>query len=141
LKKIFNKIKQQYPGFVDIVTSDKKKTIPENNCGAGYEKYIVGPSGDVRPCLIGDAKWFAFGNIVKNSPEQIFSAPVPVLFARLKSPNYSTKPCCDCEHRLYCHGCWIRAVDINLKNNTSCQWLKQTGIDKLLNVRNNGIFS
>ena len=93
-----------------------KKSV---NCGAGYRMYSINDKGDVKPCPSLD---YYMGNLVEQSPEEIFTSPLVDFFTQLEWPTREL--CGDCEHFHICTECHAAAL-IKSRDVEKCPWADQ----------------
>ena len=86
-------------------------------CGAGYRACAISPNGDVRPCL---PISYTFGNITKDSIENIFSSSVVRYLSTLKPP--SKEICGECEYLYMCKGCPAVGIAVSEIIEKKCNW-------------------
>jgi len=132
----YQRIQENYKGFIEIVDEKKLQEILScsSNCGAGWSKFVVSPTGVVRPCLLAPVSWFSFGNILYSSPEEIFCDRRCSFFDHLCMPKKDKQPCSSCQDRIYCGYCWVRGVQKNISEHRRCPWFERSGLCKYLHV-------
>jgi radical SAM protein with 4Fe4S-binding SPASM domain len=100
------------------------KASQEGGCGAGHRVYAMNPQGEVRPCVMFDAKKFRIGSLMKEDPDAIFSHPLPAAFSELSPPHQSI--CGKCRWVLFCQNCMLRGVmGSQWVGEKNCRWMQQ----------------
>jgi radical SAM protein with 4Fe4S-binding SPASM domain len=91
------------------------------NCGHGHRSWVIGPSGDVRPCVMMPEGLISLGNILREEIENIASNPFLGNLFSVKPPgSYST---CDfCKYNVFCPFCLYRAICAGQENDECELW-------------------
>lgn len=108
LAKITRKVIEEYSDFVPLpdITSASRR-----NCGAGHISVTISATGTVKPCVVTPDTFITFGNILKDSPETIFSSTKISLLAKTPWPN--ERYCRGCMYENFCKYCILRALMIH----------------------------
>ena len=106
------------------------QTRADGNCGAGWRSLVLGPNGDVRPCVMVEPDAMAFGNLLDMDYVSFLEAFNGTFFRHLKAPG--SEPCDGCPNHQYCHGCFARTLRANEvmveeMGELRCAWRKHTG--------------
>jgi len=112
------------------------KAAEDGNCGAGWRSLVLGPDGDVRPCVMVEPRAMAFGNLLQQDYVSFLKSFNGTFFRGLNAPGPST--CSDCSNAQYCYGCFartLRANELMIEESGKlwCQWRSRTGFDDFVN--------
>ncbi|MFH1101492.1 MAG: radical SAM protein [Methanobacteriota archaeon] len=136
--KLYEKLAYTYPDFLRVYKEDeqyKQEMKRRKNCGAGYLRITMSPTGALRPCLLAPQEWFDMGNILDNSLDDMLTKPLNNFFIHLQKPNKDLEPCKECQYKFYCDSCWVRALQKNISEDLNCPWFRQSKINKFLKVK------
>lgn len=126
------KYAQKYKGFVNFYEEDKLKNTLEHskNCGVGWRSIVIGPNGNVRPCVMIDEEMIKFGNIREERIEDIVKKDIVKKLRNIEMPT--EKSCDSCTKVSYCKGCIHRAMVANMerldKGQNQCDWAKKNNV-------------
>ncbi|OGR94589.1 MAG: hypothetical protein A2016_00950 [Elusimicrobia bacterium GWF2_62_30] len=121
------RIQTEYKDIIHFVSPEAKKEAEASNCGIIQRSFVLGPEGELRPCVMFDAS-LRIGNIYKQPFEEIFGSGLSAEFTKIHAPKESV--CGKCEHlALYCKGCILKGIKRG-RTVKDCPWLKQPGIAK-----------
>jgi len=106
------------------------KAIEDGNCGAGWRSLVLGPNGDVRPCVMVEPQAMSFGNLLNQDYVSFLKTFNGTFFRGLPAPG--PKTCSGCPNEHYCHGCFARTLRANELmvvelGEMRCQWRSRTG--------------
>ena len=122
-------ITERYRGFLGVMSDNEKCEVEgEDGCGAGYRTFAMDPWGNVRPCPTFGAQELVFGNVLKQSLEEVFSHPAVFAMHRLRSP--SPEFCSGCSHSQFCRYCSLRGLHAS-EDEPACRWRQQPAFQEL----------
>jgi radical SAM protein with 4Fe4S-binding SPASM domain len=128
--RFVNRWRQVAKGHEDFTTrgTDVGRKYAEKcgNCGAGYRAVAVGPTGDVRPCLVNGEPWSVIGNLLAQDLEEICASPKVRFFRNLHWPDKDV--CGDCDQYWYCGRCAMRGISTAREHKPDCRWAQQAGV-------------
>lgn len=109
-----------------------ERAAEEGNCGAGWRSLVLGPNGDVRPCVMVQPSAMALGNLLNQDYLTFLESFDGKYFRDLAAPGPET--CTGCSNQGYCQGCFARTLNANdqmvqERGQLYCQWRKQKGFD------------
>ena len=119
---------ERHKDFIHLVTEDQKKGLAALNCGVLHRSVVLGPDGELRPCVMFGGDVIKIGNIYKQSFDEIFSGPLGAFFSKLHGPK--PELCGDCRHTGYCGHCVLKGVKMAKKG--PCAWAEKTGVMKFV---------
>jgi radical SAM protein with 4Fe4S-binding SPASM domain len=119
-------IRANYKDFIHFVSDEAKKQAEASNCGIIQRSFVLGPDGELRPCVMFSVG-MRIGNVYKQSFEEIFATGLAEAFTRIHAPKELV--CGKCEHLFYCGGCILKGIKKG-KELGGCPWLEKTGIMK-----------
>jgi len=129
VEKIEKRLFKTYGGFLTELSEENKSDIEgEAGCGAGYRSFTMDPWGNVRPCATYGTEELVFGNLLNQSPEQVFSHPAIFAMSDLKTPSHMF--CSECDQFYFCRYCSLRGIHRS-KNVSSCNWKKQKAFEDI----------
>jgi radical SAM protein with 4Fe4S-binding SPASM domain len=134
--EIPSKLDEKYPQMIKWAEQQKllKQKNVENNCGAGWRSFVLGPTGIIRPCPMLPENYLSLGNI-KNTPLlDVFSNPLTAFLYDLTSPR--NELCGDCKTIYNCGYCFARALFNQEKLGKSCDWALKTGLSNWWSPKN-----
>ncbi|MEM2915589.1 MAG: SPASM domain-containing protein, partial [Candidatus Bathyarchaeia archaeon] len=102
------------------------------NCGAGYRSCVLGPTGNVRFCLLLPEEYLIIGNLAKNSIEEVFRNSLVECLSNISSPNREL--CGECPHLYFCLPCTSRGIYKYEEIGHNCKWAEVNEIDKLVTL-------
>lgn len=120
------RVLETHKDFIHFVTEDQKKGLAAMNCGVLHRSVVLGPDGELRPCVMFGGDVIKIGNIYKQSFEEIFGGPLGTVFSKLHGPK--PELCGDCAHTGYCGHCVLKGVKMAKKG--KCRWAEKTGVMK-----------
>lgn len=120
-------IMTDYRDYLHLITEEQSKAVRDSNCGLLHRSVVVGPDGELRPCVMFGGDIITIGNIYKQSFKEIFEGGLGPVFSKLNGPKAAI--CGDCKHFQYCQNCSLKGVKMALKT-PDCRWAKETGILK-----------
>jgi radical SAM protein with 4Fe4S-binding SPASM domain len=131
---IADELESTYPDFVKVKYENSEGFFnSKHNCGAGYRSLVIGPSGNIRPCLMLNEKYGVFGNVFDDEYIKIIRNSPLNFFFNLNSPN--EKICKGCKHLIFCMGCFSRPFHVSSKKgnrNQNCQWNTKNKLFELM---------
>jgi len=113
--------------YLHLITEEQAKGLKDSNCGLIHRSVVVGPDGELRPCVMFGGDIIKIGNIYRQSFKEIFESGLGRAFSKLHGPK--AEVCGDCPHLNYCQNCSLKGVKMALKT-PDCKWAKETGILK-----------
>ncbi len=129
-------INSKYADFLFKPPAGVEEEVNKGNCGLGHRSWTIGPSGEVRPCIMMPEGLLPLGNIRTDSVEKISINPVIPLLQRLRSPG-TFPECSFCKYNNFCPYCLQRAICATQEYN-SCAILKDHGLEEYINRENIG---
>jgi radical SAM protein with 4Fe4S-binding SPASM domain len=125
-KELNDFAEKNYPNFVFKINHNLLQE--SQNCGAGWRSIVIGPSGDLRPCVVMDEKQFTMDNIYQKSINDIFNKNRYLFFKNIQKPD--TNICNEkCPDMGFCLGCFYKAMLINIERKqqgiSPCSWAKR----------------
>lgn len=111
------------------------KATEDGNCGAGWRSLVLGPDGNVRPCVMVEPKAMVFGNLLEQNYVSFLKGFNGTFFRDLPAPGPTI--CSKCSNAAYCHGCFARTLRANEQmvedlGEVRCQWRSRTGFGDFL---------
>jgi len=131
-KKIINYeigVRERNKDIVHFLSVEQANSVKAMNCGLVHRSVVLGPDGEVRPCVMFGGDVIKIGNINENSYKEIFENGPGALFARLHGPK--AEICGDCKNLLYCGNCILRGIKLGSKT-PGCKWIEKTGVMKYI---------
>jgi len=122
----------QCKGFLITMPEYASKIIEESGCGAGHRSFVLGSTGNVRPCVMFPDQYITFGNLLENTIEEVFRNPLIERFHNIRPPN--NEICEECEYQQYCRFCIVRGLNRYESIGKVCKWARATKIDKVVNI-------
>ncbi len=119
------------PDFLKLVDEGlMNRAEEEGNCGAGWRSLVLGPDGNVRPCVMVEPNAMSFGNLMEQDYVSFLKTFNGTYFRELDAPGQDT--CAGCSNDKYCQGCFARTLNANDKmvaehGKLYCQWRTRTG--------------
>lgn len=104
----FLRLKTAFKDKVFYLSEPVLKEIYRFSCGAGTKTIAISPDGYVRACVLFE-KEKSFGNVFKESLENILSPEKLKYFASMRGP--SELGCDRCSEASYCNGCLKRMLE------------------------------
>jgi len=127
VERIEKRLFETYGGFLTELSEENINDVAgEYGCGAGYRSFTMDPWGNIRPCTTYGTKELVFGNLLTQSPEQVFSHPAIFAMSDLKTP--STMFCSECNQSYFCRYCSLRGLHRS-QNESNCNWKKQKAFE------------
>lgn len=127
-----SELMEKHRGFVPVIPKSLSFVPRGWNCGIGWKNAVVGPSGLVRPCLLLSENNFAFADLRKEGVRQAFDRRIVFRLRDLPVPSDDT--CGDCELRIYCTSCPVRALHTKLAKIGKCSWVRLAHADDLVRL-------
>jgi radical SAM protein with 4Fe4S-binding SPASM domain len=124
-----SEIAERYKGFLGVLSEEDKCDVEgADGCGAGYRTFAMDPWGNVRPCPTFGVQELVFGNLLKQSLEEVFSHPAVFAMHRLRAP--SPEFCSGCSHSQFCRYCSLRGLHAS-EDEPECRWRQQPAFVEL----------
>ncbi|HKO08811.1 MAG TPA: radical SAM protein [Alphaproteobacteria bacterium] len=124
-----SEIASRYKGFLGVLSEETVCEVEgEDGCGAGYRTFAMDPWGNVRPCPTFGAQELVFGNLMRQSMEEVFSHPAVFAMRQLRTP--SPLFCSKCRHSDFCRYCSLRGLHAS-EDEPACNWRKQPAFAEL----------
>ena len=89
------------------------------NCGLGWKSAVMDPRGRLRPCPFLDSGRNSFGDLRRESIEDIFRKDVIFALRDIKAPDLDR--CADCPLKLFCKGCVAKGIKMT-RERPDCIW-------------------
>ncbi len=126
LSNLAERLSKEEPAFVFLGTEELQQLkMSENNCGAGWRTLVLGPTGELRPCIMQDERFLTLGNLMTSSYVDLFKNLPLSYFYQLKPP--SKEICGDCRFLPFCSGCFTRPIYVwQRSEELTCHWDKLT---------------
>lgn len=132
LLNLTTELESSYPGFVKVRTEvpDDLYFQKKGNCGAGSRSLVLGPSGNVRPCLMLGEEYGIFGNLLEEDYQTlVLRSPLSANYG-IQLPNEVI--CEGCYYTRFCYGCFTRPFharehSYHRKMPFYCTWNEKTG--------------
>jgi radical SAM protein with 4Fe4S-binding SPASM domain len=123
--KQLNRLYDQQPDYIICSPFTIEEIRNRVNCGAGSMSITVSPSGDIRPCVLGNENFGKMGNMFTEDPDDIFKREIFKKYYNLLAPT--NKTCADCIFTNLCFGCFMKPIVYdkyfkNQKDNYKCRW-------------------
>lgn len=99
-------------------SSIRKMSLGEENCGAGWRTFVLGPDGNLRICVNSPITLFKIGNIFEEGAK-ILKNKILEELSEIPLPRYES--CKNCKFYAFCNNCIVKAV-ITAKNYDKCEW-------------------
>lgn len=120
-------VRERNKDIVHFLSVEQVNSVKAMNCGIISRSVVLGPDGEVRPCVMFGGDVIKIGNIYESSFKEIFEQGPGALFAQLHGPK--PEICGDCKNMLYCGNCILRGIKMGSKT-PGCKWLEKTGVMK-----------
>ncbi len=132
LSNLAEKLSKEEPDFVFLGTEELQQLKMSNsNCGAGWRTLVLGPTGDLRPCIMQDAGSMVLGNLMTSEYVDVFKDLPLAYYYQLQPP--SKEICGDCRFLPFCSGCFTRPMVVwERDKNIDCGWDKVYQLSSLL---------
>jgi len=130
------KLEKLYPDFVNaLIDSSNLSNVKKENCGAGWRSLVLGPTGDIRSCLMLGEEYGIFGNVIHESYMSIIKKISSDYYYHLIPPNETD--CNGCMYTYFCKGCFARpfaAYEHAKHNNVNmkCYWSEKTSFFQVM---------
>src|SRR6266508_4345161 len=124
-----SEIAERYKGFLGVLSEEAACEVEgEDGCGAGYRTFAMDPWGNVRPCPTFGVQELVFGNLLKQSLEEVFSHPAVFAMQKLRAPSPAF--CSECSHSQFCRYCSLRGLHAS-EDEPACKWRQQPAFAEL----------
>ena len=130
-----------YHEYIKMILEKYKDIIPiienehfikgSSNCGAGVTSITVGADGNIRPCAL-TPRYMRLGNIFEESYVNIFKNNIFRLLSEIPPPNKNNGCPEDCENYYHCKGCYLKALEVNIKGRQPCEWMEKNELYEVL---------
>ncbi|MEM3712883.1 MAG: radical SAM protein [Thermoproteota archaeon] len=123
-----NKIVSKYGRFIQIVPEEVVEWVGEHGCRAGLKSVVLGPTGNLRPCLMLGDSYISLGNLFYEDMDEIYQKPIISWLDKLKPPSKDI--CGECKYQLFCWNCYSKAIMKWEELGERCTWAKIYNVDK-----------
>jgi len=89
------------------------------NCGLGWKSAVMDSHGRLRPCPFLDSGRYSFGDLRRESIDDIFGKDVIFAFREIKAPDMDK--CKGCPLKLFCKGCVAKGIKM-ARERPDCIW-------------------
>lgn len=124
------RVRDENKDFIQFVTVEQANALKNMNCGIVHRAVVLGPDGEIRPCVMFGGDVIKIGNIYEQSFREIFEGGAGKLFSKLHAPK--AEVCGDCKNLPYCGNCILRGIKQGVKT-PGCKWIEKTGVMKYIN--------
>lgn len=128
---LVNELETAYPDFVQVSIPEPEGLLfhQKGNCGAGSRSLVLGPTGNVRPCLMLGEEHGIYGNILQEDYQTVVRRAPLAEHYHLQMPDEAT--CEGCDYLYFCKGCFsrpfhARAQAARHQRHLVCAWNKKT---------------
>jgi radical SAM protein with 4Fe4S-binding SPASM domain len=122
----------KYPGFFQAPSEEETQRFldPTKNCGAGWRGLVLGPTGNLRPCVVLPEESMTLGNLRNMPYKQALLAAASTQLALHDAPTPSPVSCGSCSSLPYCTGCLVRPFLAASLAPLECAWARGTELDR-----------
>ncbi len=89
--------------------------LAESNCGAGWQKIVLDPNGDVLPCLLLESGTGKLGNLFSQDIIALLNETPLARACRRFSIKDGEAACLACRYAIHCRRCLARVYTANLR--------------------------
>lgn len=109
--RVVTELESEDPGFIHVsVESRVEHSQPNKSCGAGSKSLVIGPDGNVRPCLMMEAYHGVLGSVLDTGYAGFLGKAALLEHSEVPAP--SEEYCGDCRFGDYCKGCITRPMSV-----------------------------
>lgn len=105
--------------------------IGTKNCGAGVNRVVIGPDGELRPCVL-YPHHRGFGNIFDIEYTDLFQKKIFSDISDIEAPGIDSGCESTCKYLYHCKGCYIKALEHNVSFDKPCSWVTSNRLEWLL---------
>lgn len=130
--KEIDEVAEKYANLLSIFYERTRSEFTSRDCGAGRTMWVVGPTGNLRPCTYLNEDYLVCGNLLKDEFHSAFSGERASIFSKIRFP--SKEICGDCTYLLHCDKCFCNGVLMYRRLGDTCTWGKVMRIKEWVNV-------
>jgi radical SAM protein with 4Fe4S-binding SPASM domain len=119
-------VREKCEDDISIVFERERREFSSQDCGAGKTLWILGPTGNVRPCTYLHEGYLVCGNLLTDEYDTVFNREPSTRFSSIKFPCEAL--CGECKYLLYCSGCFCNGVLMYKRLKDKCTWGAATEI-------------
>lgn len=131
MKEIDN-VANKYSNLLSIFYERTRSEFTSRDCGAGRTMWVVGPTGNVRPCTYLNEDYLMCGNVLKDEFHNVFSGERASIFSKIRFP--SKEICGTCSYLLHCDKCFCNGVLMYRRLGDRCKWGKEMKIGEWVHI-------
>ncbi len=105
---LMNELYAQEADFVTKPKSTIEEIKARINCSSGSKSLIIGPTGNIRACVLLNDEDGIMGNIFHQEYDELFQQDIFKFYYDLEAPK--AKTCVGCQFATFCLGCFSRPI-------------------------------